>query len=145
MGEEIMKFTPKFNLVPIACGILTIGAVGWNQPVNRVGPMPAPVVATAETNGSAPIIYAVERIPLASAQTAAAQNILPVHWYNSKHWWKRNAPIVGGAAGGGLIGGLVGGGPGLIIGGAAGAGGGALYKHYHHHHHHHGTANRYRK
>jgi hypothetical protein len=145
-----MKFTPKVNLVPIACGILTIAAVGWNEPVSRAGPAPARIVATQntaqesfQTNGGVAITYAVDRIPLTNAEGATGGNVLPVHWYNSKHWWKRNAPIVGGAAGGALIGGVAGGGPGLIIGGAAGAGGGALYKHYHHRNH--GTANRYGK
>ena len=37
MREEIMKLTPRFNVVPIAFGILTIAAVGWNDSVNRVG------------------------------------------------------------------------------------------------------------
>ncbi len=55
-------------------------------------------------------------------------------WYKNKHWWKRNAPIVGGAGGGALIGGLAGGGAGALIGGAAGGGGGYLYKRYRNHH-----------
>jgi hypothetical protein len=140
-----MKFTPKFNVVPIACGVLTIAAVGWDESVNRGGSAPAPIVAmrdtaaqeSFQTNGSVPIISAVEKIPPASAQR---ENFLPVAWYKDKHWWKRNAPIIGGAAGGGLIGGLAGGGKGLIIGGAAGGGGGYLYKHYRDRNHHHSTA-----
>jgi hypothetical protein len=58
-------------------------------------------------------------------------------WYKNKHWWKRNAPIVGGAGGGALIGGLVGGGTGALVGGAAGGGAGYLYKRSRQHHHHH--------
>ncbi len=148
MREEIMKFTPKFNVVPIACGILTIAAVGWNESVNRVGSGPAPIVAlqdaavqqSFQTDGRVSIMPAVEQIPPASVQGATAADTLPVAWYKDKHWWKRNAPIIGGAAGGGLIGGLAGGGKGLIIGGAAGAGGGYLYKHFSDHHHHHSAA-----
>jgi hypothetical protein len=143
-----MNFTPKSNVVPIVCGILIITAAGWNEAVNRSGS--APVVTNAvqeasatptlfQTNGNVAIIPAVERIPSANIQKAQAQTFLPVVWYKNKHWWKRNAPIIGGAAGGGLIGGLAGGGKGLIIGGAAGAGGGYLYKHYKGHSHHHNS------
>lgn len=57
-------------------------------------------------------------------------------WYKNKHWWKRNAPIIGGAGGGAIIGGLAGGGKGAIIGGAAGGGGGYVYKRLKHGHHH---------
>lgn len=146
-----MKFTSRFNVLPIACGILAI--VGLNESAHRVGSAPTPIVAMQQTalrdsfktDNSVPIIPAVERISPGSAQGAIAGNFLPIAWYKNKHWWKRNAPIVGGAAAGGLIGGLAGGGKGLIIGGAAGAGGGYLYKHYRDHNHHHGTAYRYDK
>jgi hypothetical protein len=58
-------------------------------------------------------------------------------WYKNKHWWKRNAPIIGGAGGGALVGGLLGGGKGAIIGGAVGGGGGYLYKRSKRHHEYH--------
>ncbi len=146
-----MKFTPKFNVVPIACGILTIAAVGWHESVNRVGSVQTPTAVMQQAavqesfpaNNSVPIMPAV-LIQSTGAQEATVQNSSA--WYKNKHWWKKNAPIIGGAAGGGLIGGLAGGGKGLIIGGAAGAGGGYLYKHFKHHDHHdhydhhHGTA-----
>jgi hypothetical protein len=150
-----MKFTPKIKGGPIACGILTMAAVGWSGPINYVAREPVAVVATQnilnmfavselfQTNGDVLITPAVE-LP-ASSQSAGPDYILETHWYNNRSWWKRNAPIIGGAAGGGLIGGLAGGGKGLLIGGAAGAGGGALYKHFRHRHYHEGTASRYRQ
>ena len=142
-----MKFTLRFNVVPIACGVLTIVAVGWSESVNRAGSAPAPIVAAQDTavqksfqtNGGVRIISAVENVQPAYAQR---ENFLPVAWYKDKHWWKRNAPIIGAVAGGGLIGGLAGGGKGLIIGGAAGAGGGYLYKHFRDRDHHHSAAYR---
>jgi hypothetical protein len=145
-----MKFTPKFNVVPIVCGVLTITAAGWNESVNRVGSAPAPIVVmqdtavqkSFQTNGSVRIIYTVEQIPPASTQRVTGENFLPVAWYKNKYWWKRNAPIIGGAAGGALIGGLAGGGKGVIIGGAVGGGGGYLYKHFRDRDHHHSTAYR---
>jgi hypothetical protein len=140
-----MKFTLKSYFVPIICGTLIITTAGQNKAINRIGPSLPPTVAvqdnsptpgTFTTNGDVQIMPAVERIPLASVQAAVADDFSTVAWYKNKHWWKRNAPIIGGAAGGGLIGGLAGGGKGFIIGGAAGAGGGALYKHYRNHHTH---------
>lgn len=137
-----MKFTPKSYIVPITCGLLIVAA-GRNNGINRIAPAAQPTVAvqdtsalstTFKTNGNVPIVPAVERIPLADVQASAADNFLPVAWYKSKHWWKKNAPIIGGAAGGGLIGGLAGGGAGAVIGGAAGAGGGYLYKRHKEHH-----------
>jgi hypothetical protein len=75
------------------------------------------------------------------AQAYGPQTVLVEHqharaWYKNKHWWKRNAPIIGGAGGGAIIGGLAGGGTGAVIGGAAGGGGGYLYKRLKHSHHH---------
>jgi hypothetical protein len=146
-----MNFTPKIKGGPIACGILTMAAVGWSGPIN-VAREPVPMVATQnmfavseffQTNGVVPITPAVEGFLPASAQSATPDYIHQTHWYNNRSWWKRNAPIIGGAAGGGLIGGLAGGGKGLLIGGAAGAGGGALYKHFRHRRYHEGTASRY--
>jgi hypothetical protein len=141
-----MKFTPKSYVVPIICGVLIIAPTGRNKANDSKDTATVAVQnasATSkifETNGDISITPAVERIPLAGAQIAAANDFSTVAWYKNKHWWKKNAPIIGGAAGGGLIGGLAGGGAGAVIGGAAGAGGGALYKHYKgHHSHHHDT------
>ncbi len=93
---------------------------------------PAPVVLAQNT-------FVVERslpmnVVLTSApQAAGSFSYQPVSsWYKNKHWWKRNAPIIGGAAGGALVGGL-GGGPGALVGGAVGGGGGYLYKRYKQH------------
>jgi hypothetical protein len=112
-----MKFTPRISVLPVAAGILNIAMA------------------------SVPIVPAVERVSPAGHQAAMPDSYVQLaHWYNSKSWWKRHAPLAG-AAGGGLIGGLAGGGKGALIGGAAGAGGGYLYKHYRGHHHH-GSASR---
>ncbi len=122
-----MNFTPKINNRPVVRGILTIvaavGLIGW---LGHVAPSPRE-----------PYSVPVAALSTASAvQTAGPEYYQPVTaWYKNKHWWKRNAPIVGGAAGGALLGGLVGGGKGVIIGGAAGGGGGYLYKRYHHRNH----------
>ena len=143
-----MKFTPKINARPVACGVLAVAGLGWMTWSIHNAPVPATIIAETQdalavqdsfqSYGHAGIVPAVVLTPAASLQGAAPEvNYIPVsHWYKSKSWWKRHAPIVGGAAGGGLIGGLAGGGTGALIGGAAGAGGGALYKHLKDKHHH---------
>jgi hypothetical protein len=140
-----MNFTPKTNVGPVVSGMLTIAVVGLIGWVSRVASAPSPTVATQhpfaiqeslQTSDPVPSIPAVELSP--GLQTARPNYYQPItSWYKSKHWWKRNAPIVGGAAGGALIGGLAGGGKGAFIGGAAGGGGGYLYKRLKHPHHHH--------
>jgi hypothetical protein len=146
--RQIMDFTPKTNVGRVVNGILTaavVGLIGW---ASRVASAPQPIVATQDafameeflqTSDPVPIFPAVEWAPEPGLQTARPDYYQLAAWYKNKHWWKRNAPIVGGAAGGALVGGLVGGGKGALIGGAAGGGGGYLYKrskhHYHHHHH----------
>jgi hypothetical protein len=96
----------------------------------------APVVPTQNT-------FAVERSNPMSVfwaydqQVGGSVSYQPVSWYKNKHWWKRNAPIVGGAGGGALVGGLVGGGAGAVVGGAVGGGGGYLYKRHKEHHYRH--------
>ena len=126
-----MNFTPKTNKRPVVRGILTIvaavGLIGW---LGRVVPSPREPFETG-VNVPAAVLSTARAV-----QTARPQYYQPVTaWYKNKHWWKRNAPIVGGAAGGALVGGLVGGGKGVVIGGAAGGGGGYLYKRLHHHNH----------
>lgn len=129
-----MHFTSKLNLRRAVGGILiapVLGLTGW---VNPVIAAPAPV-QTRQASDIVAVLPAVDQAPAPGLQTAKPDNYQLIHWYGSKHWWKRNAPIVGGAGGGALIGGLAGGGAGALIGGAVGAGGGALYKHYSHRHH----------
>jgi hypothetical protein len=138
-----MNFTPKFNAEPAVRGILTIAVVGLIVWVSRVAPAPTPIAARQDSLAAQEFLQptdnlpAVESMPAPGLQTAKPEYYQPISsWYKSKHWWKRNAPIVGGAAGGALIGGFVGGGKGAIIGGAAGGGGGYLYKRSRHHHNH---------
>ena len=137
-----MNFTPKIDVRPIVYGILTVAVVGLIAWGSHVIPAPMPVAATHETlavpevtqsSPAVPVVPAVLRTPAPGFQTARLEY---VSWTTSKHWWKRNAPIVGGAGGGALIGGLAGGGKGALSGGAVGAGGGYAYKRYHHHDHH---------
>ena len=137
-----MNFTPKINVRPVVHGILTAAVVGLIAWVSHIAPAFTPV-ATAhdtlalpevtQTRLAVPVVPAVLLTPAPGLQTARLEY---VSWITSKHWWKRNAPIVGGAGGGALIGGLAGGGTGALIGGAVGAGGGYAYKRYHHHHQH---------
>lgn len=138
-----MNFTPKLFLSSMAgrtLALALVGLVGWTGHA-----APAPVAAqnivaaqSFHASNPAPVIIAVQTAPAVSLPGATSYQ--PVaHWYKSKSWWKRNAPIVGGAGGGALVGGLIGGAPGAVIGGAAGGGGGYLYKrsrerHYYKHH-----------
>jgi hypothetical protein len=140
-----MNFTPRVNIGTMASGILTFVVVVLICWVSYAALTAAPTVArqdafpvqkSFQTNNPAAIVPAVELGRTSGLQTARPEGYqLVASWYKSKHWWKRNAPIVGGAGGGALIGGLVGGGKGAIIGGAAGGGGGYLYKRYRRHHH----------
>jgi hypothetical protein len=138
-----MNITPKFNIGTVNRGVLIIavlGLIGW---VSHLALAPPPITATGdgvaarEFSQSGAVVPAVELIPAPGLQTAGPDYYQPAAWYGSKHWWKRNAPVVGGAAGGALIGGLAGGGKGVLIGGAVGGGGGYLYKRLHHRHYHH--------
>ena len=132
-----MNFTPRVKVRTIASGILTIAVVVLIAWVGHIAPATAPIVGrpdafqSFQTLNPAPIVPAVEL-----GRTSGYQ---PIAWYKSKHWWKRNAPIIGGAGGGALVGGLVGGGTGAIIGGAAGGGAGYLYKRHKQHHPHYVT------
>ena len=128
-----MNFT---HVDKIGLGILTIATISW------VGhDLPAPTVpaqntiAVEQTTG---VSHDSIVTPLVWSDSAASQyTYQPISsWYKNKHWWKRNAPIVGGAGGGALIGGLAGGGTGALIGGAVGGGGGYLYKRHKTHERH---------
>jgi hypothetical protein len=144
-----MSFTPKIESRPVVRGILTIAVVGLIGLAGQFVPKLTPIGAAGESyalqqiyraGNEVPLVYAVETLPAAGVEGTMPNYYQPVsHWYKSKHWWKRNAPIIGGAGGGALIGGLAGGGTGALIGGAVGGGGGYAYKrlsHRHNHHHH---------
>ena len=143
-----MNFTSKAKLGFVAYGILTIAAatalIGW---ASHLILAPAPIVMMRDTFAKQDSIRTSDRLQINHRGVALTQSpdlranraeyYQTIAWYNSKHWWKNHAPIVGGAAGGALIGGLADGGTGAIIGGAAGGGGGYLYKHFKDHGHHH--------
>lgn len=134
-----MEFTEKKNGKFVFTGILAIAALALIAWVTSVGPAPSVIAAgpglsavpgTFQSNGPASIVSAVDVTPATRLASASPQYYYqPVTaWYKNKHWWKKNAPIVGGAGGGALIGGLAGGGKGALIGGAIGGGGGYAYK-----------------
>jgi hypothetical protein len=137
-----MNFTPKTNVGTVNLAVLIIAVVGLIGWVSHVALAPPPTattgdgIAAREFSHTNAIVPAVELIPVPALQTATPGYYQLAHWYGNKHWWKRNAPIVGGAAGGALIGGIAGGGKGALIGGAVGGGGGYVYKRVHHHHEH---------
>jgi hypothetical protein len=136
-----MNFTPKLtSALGRTLIVAVLGSVGWAS-----NAAPAPIAAkqktsvaqSLQTSGPAPIILAV------NAPSGNSTYYQPVSaWYKNKHWWKRNAPIIGGAGGGALVGGLVGGGAGAVIGGAAGGGAGYLYKRSRSHHYYHHPYNK---
>ena len=139
-----MSFTPKIDSRPVVRGILTIAVVGLIGLVGQFVPKLTPIGATGEAyalqkiyraGDQAPLVYAVETAPAGGLQGTYYQPVSS--WYKNKHWWKRNAPIVGGAGGGALIGGLAGGGKGALIGGAIGGGGGYAYKRLSHRNRYH--------
>ena len=134
-----MNFTPRIK-VGLTSGVVALAlGLAAGRPV-------APGVASHDTlrtqkpfgaSRIVPTLEVVEIAPGTDRLMAKSADYTPISsWYKNKHWWKRNAPVVGGAAGGALIGGLAGGGKGAIIGGAVGGGGGYLYKRLHHHSHH---------
>jgi uncharacterized protein YcfJ len=132
-----MNFTPKIHVHSVVLIIAVVGLIGWTLHVT-----PAPIVATPDTvnqeffqtSDHTPVLSAIGITPVPGLQTAKPDYYQPVT-AKKKHWFKRNAPILGGAGGGALVGGLIGGGTGAVIGGAAGAGGGYLYKRHKNHHH----------
>jgi hypothetical protein len=140
-----MNFTPKVDVRSAVYVILTVAVVGLISWASHPALAPAPIAAkhdplalqaSVQASDAVWVIPAVEVTRAPGFRAAGREYYQPVSWYNSKHWWKRNAPIIGGAGGGALIGGLAGGGTGALIGGAVGGGGGYAYKHYRQHHHH---------
>jgi hypothetical protein len=137
-----MNITPKIDVGIVNRVILIIAVVGLIGWIGHVALAPPPTAATGdgiaarEFSQTSAIVPAIDFAPAPGFQTAGPEHYQLAAWYGNKHWWKRNAPIVGGAAGGALIGGLAGGGKGALIGGAVGGGGGYVYKRVHHHHEH---------
>ena len=137
-----MKFTPQSNTGAVIGGVLAIAmglaGIGRSAVRSSVDPSQASLdqrAAEEWDTGRVQLTPAVDWAPARAAGTAQQEDYRPVSsWYKSKHWWKKNAPIIGGAAGGAVVGGLVGGGHGALIGGALGAGGGYAYKRLKHHH-----------
>jgi hypothetical protein len=132
-----MGCIPKIDIKLAVLGIVTLlvaGFIFWDS-----HPAPASLPPAAEYNSSALPVFPAVLFSLSALPNSAPESYETVSWYKSKHWWKRNAPIIGGAGGGALIGGLAGGGTGALIGGAVGGGGGYLYKRHreHHHQYHH--------
>jgi hypothetical protein len=142
MGGKFMNFTPKINVGAVVIAVLTIAMAGWIGLASRVASTSEPMVAIQGASGMLgpfqthnPLMGpAVERTRPELQPTRRA-HYQPIS-SKSKHWWKRNAPIVGGAGGGALVGGLLGGGTGALVGGAVGGGGGYLYKRSKRHHYH---------
>lgn len=134
-----MTFIPKIKFGPTMAGTLVITVLGLLGPGKYAAPTPNAVPTQNPYNVAQSSNPPVAVIPAVMTgfgwQTYSYQPV--THWYKSKHWWHRNAPIVGGAAGGALVGGLVGGGTGAVVGGAVGGGGGYLYKRSRRHHYHH--------
>jgi hypothetical protein len=141
-----MSFTTKIESRAVVRGILTIAVVGLIGLAGQFVPKLTPIGPTGDTyalqqiyraGNQVPLVYAVQTMPAVGVEGTTPNYYQPVsHWYSNKHWWKRNAPIIGGAGGGALIGGLAGGGTGALIGGAAGGGAGYAYKRLSHDHHH---------
>jgi len=136
-----MTLTLKSGVKAIA-GVILVTALVVNGWAGHVGPTRTRTQAAFAGQGSSQQHEQLPIIPaMLQAQSPVPQMVLVEHqhekaWYKNKHWWKRNAPIIGGAGGGAIIGGFAGGGTGAIIGGAAGGGGGYLYKRLKHSPHH---------
>jgi hypothetical protein len=142
--EVLMNFTSRTNVQRVLSAFLILAVVGLTGWLNHAVPVPAAVNRGQNTfiaPGAAPMDDVLQNGPQAvttrAFQMANGAYYQPISsWYKNKHWWKRNAPIVGGAGGGALVGGLVGGGTGALVGGAVGGGGGYVYKRSRRHHHH---------
>jgi len=129
-----MNFTPKIKVGTVVGGILAltvVGLIGWRYipPTPRIAHQNTCSVEQLFGANEVPHLCPVEAVYRSRFPSAKPLYYQPATaWYKNKHWWKKNAPIVGGVAGGGLVGGLLGGGKGALIGGAVGGGGGYLYK-----------------
>src|SRR3974390_3135928 len=127
-----MNFTPNFRDGAFVGGVLIIAAATLMPRASHVGSMlpmaeqnTFTVTEPFHVNSLVWVVPAEEPGYTTGFQKARSGYYEPITaWYKNKHWWKRNAPIVGGAGGGAVVGGLVGGGKGALIGGAAGGGAG---------------------
>jgi len=135
-----MTFIPKGKFGPTMAGTLVITVLGLLGPGKYAAPTPTvvtqhpyTVAQSLRSNGGVPVVPAVAAGFAPGFQTDSSVYQPVTHFYKNKHWWKRNAPIIGGAGGGALVGGLVGGGTGALVGGALGGGGGYLYKRHKRH------------
>ena len=126
-----MNFTPKTEVRRFVGGILTAAVMGITPLASHAAPAPTSYAVEEAVQAYSPAVGAV---PAPGFQTAQSDFYQPVvSWNGTKHWVKRNAPVVGGAAGGALVGGLVGGGAGALVGGALGGGGGYAYQRHQRH------------
>ena len=136
-----MVFTSKSGVKTVA-GVILATALGVNGSTRCVDPTLARIqVAFALQKSCQPDEQSLVVPAMLQAHAPVPHTVLvglqhDMAWYKTKHWFKKNAPIIGGAGGGAIIGGLAGGGRGAIIGGAAGGGGGYLYKRLKRNHHH---------
>jgi len=128
-----MHFTPRINIRPLRRGTLALvvtGSIGFSQ----AGTASAPIVAAEKSFPATYTTTPATQLASATGFQTQAGSYQAIAWYKNKHWWKKNAPIIGGAGGGAVVGGLLGGGTGAIVGGAIGGGGGYAYKRLKHHH-----------
>lgn len=126
-----MDFTPEIKVrwsIGVILASAVLGLILW---ASHAPTSPATAVVEQSVQANANI---VEMPGLGGDGPYYYQPI--ASWSKTKHWLKRNAPIIGGAGAGAAVGGLVGGGTGALVGGGLGAGGGYLYKRHHEHHHH---------
>lgn len=130
-GDKLMNFTREIKarwFVGVILASAVLGLILWTSH-GPTKPMTSGVDESVQANTH------IAKTP--GFQTAGPYYYQPVaSWSKTKHWLKRNAPIIGGAGGGAVVGGLVGGGTGALVGGGLGAGGGYLYKRHHEHHYH---------
>jgi uncharacterized protein YcfJ len=135
-----MKFTSRGKNTPIVSLGMALALTGMGANVFASEGTLVPQTLMEQNSSTAgkhlKVVPAVMQTRVTDSATSQPQHYQQARWFKDKHWWKRNAPIIGGAAGGALIGGLAGGGGGALIGGAAGGGGGYLYKRMRRNHHH---------
>jgi hypothetical protein len=126
-------------------GILALVVTGWIGGSSQAGAAPAPARDSFPATYAAAAAPAIQPETISGSQIAPTGSYQPIAWYGHKHWWKKNAPIIGGAGGGAIVGGLLGGGKGALIGGAIGGGGGYAYKRLKQHHDHRDHSRNYNR
>jgi hypothetical protein len=97
-----MNFTSKAKLGFVAYGILTMAAatalIGWASPLLLA---PAPIVTMRDTFAKQDSIRTSDHLQINHRGVALTQSpdlranraeyYQPIAWYNSKHWWKKQA------------------------------------------------------